>query len=88
MNLRSAIYPLVHRGLYLVHLGCVLHATWIETLNQEGFQAQQHDQLAGRTTLLLTAEDQAQMVGFMAYLHGLGIPLVSVTYIGDAPEPA
>jgi hypothetical protein len=88
MRPHSHLRLLFTPGIYRVQLGCSLVPGWEKTLYQEGYTARlvmEHNRLS---TLFVEAQDQAEILAALDYLHGLGIPLLSLTYEGEPDSNA
>jgi hypothetical protein len=87
-QLRMLIGP----GLYYIYLACRLNPAWQMTLTAEGFNVEwlapdsESTPLARveeeYTALLFHAQDQGELLALLFFLHGFGISLRSVAYVG------
>lgn len=72
------------RSTYTVKLKSHLDAGWLKRLPAESM-AVGYEQALPVTTVTLNVIDQAELVGVLSEMHGLGLRLLSVVYISDVP---
>jgi hypothetical protein len=70
---------------YHVQIGAKLDQTWIDYLPVVEGQLPDTKQSDTRTSFVLRVIDQAELMGIIHSLHGLGLCLLSVQRLGEQP---
>lgn len=73
-----------HPAEYRIKVQGRLDASWADWLEVSAIQVSEDDPRAPVTTLTASVADQAALHGWLTRLRDLGLPLLSVEYLGPA----
>jgi hypothetical protein len=69
-------------AVYEIHVRGVLDASWINMTEIQSFAVVEAADQGAVTVLSSTFQDQAALHGFLDWLYGFNLPLISVQHVG------